>query len=102
MSTTKQKMEINFTDVDDIHFNAPLRVHLIKSGDDNYIIVNDDLGIRARGKTPKEAAELLKDIFISTANDIVYKSKYAALNEKERKRLNIIRSVCSIGVVIDN
>ena len=68
----KQKIELNFSDVD------------------------EDLAIKSTGKTPKEAAELVKEQFIVLANDIMYKSKYAPLSERERKKVNIINSICDI------
>mgnify|MGYP003368681616 CR=1 FL=1 len=79
----RKKLELNFNDTDDFHFKT-------------YLIVNDDLAIRASGKTPKEAAENIKEQFMFLANEIVYKSKYAALSERERKKFNIIQSICDI------
>ena len=83
----KKRIELNFNDTDDFHFKTYLR---------GYLIVNDDLAIRASGKTPKEAAENIKEQFMILANEIVYKSKYAALSERERKKFNIIQSICDI------
>lgn len=88
----RKKLELNFNDTDDFHF----KTYLIELEDGNYLIVNDDLAIRASGKTPKEAAENIKEQFMFLANEIVYKSKYAALSERERKKFNIIQSICDI------
>ena len=92
----KQKAELNFSDVDDFHFKSPLKCYLIKISDDHYVINNEDLAIRGTGKTPKEAGEMIKEQFMVLANDIIYKSKYAPLSERERKKLNIIKSICDI------
>ena len=92
----KQKIELNFSDVDEFHFKKPLRGYIMKIADDHYVISNDDLAIKASGKTPKEAAEMIKEQFIVLANDIMYKSKYAPLSERERKKVNIIKSICDI------
>ncbi|WP_300755277.1 hypothetical protein [uncultured Brachyspira sp.] len=92
----RQKIELNFSDVDDFHFKKPLKGYITKIADDHYVINNDDLAIRASGKTPKEAAEMLKDQFIVLANDLMYKSKYAPLSERERKKVNIINSICDL------
>ena len=96
MATTKQKIELNFTDEDDFHFKSSLRAFIVSSSTDSYTIFNDDLSIRANGKTPKEAAENIKEQFMTLANDIFYKSQYTALSERERKKLNIIKSICDI------
>ena len=95
MATNKQKIELNFTDEDDFHFKHPLRAFIISSTY-HYTIYNDDLSIRATGKTPKEAAENIKDQFMTLANDVFYKSQYTSLSERERKKLNIIKSICDI------
>lgn len=92
----KQKVELNFSDVDDFHFKKSLRGYIMKIAEDHYVIGNDDLAIKGSGKTPKEAAEMLKEQFIVLANDIMYKSKYAPLSERERKKVNIIKSICDI------
>lgn len=92
----KKRIELNFSDTDDFHFKTYLRGYLIEIAEDNYLIVNDDLSIRGSGKTPKEAAEIIKEQFMLLANEIVYKSKYAALSERERKKFNIIQSICDI------
>ncbi|WP_297204969.1 hypothetical protein [uncultured Brachyspira sp.] len=92
----KQKVELNFSDVDDFHFKAPLKGYITKIADDHFVINNDDLAIKGNGKTPKEAAEMLKEQFIVLANDVMYKSKYAPLSERERKKVNIIKSICDI------
>ena len=92
----KQKIELNFSDVDEFHFKKPLRGYIMKIADDHYDISNDDLAIKASGKTPKEAAEMIKEQFIVLANDIMYKSKYEPLSERERKKVNIIKSICDI------
>lgn len=92
----KQKVELNFSDVDDFHFKKSLRGYILKIAEDHYVIGNDDLSIKGSGKTPKEAAEMLKEQFIVLANDIMYKSKYAPLSERERKKVNIIKSICDI------
>lgn len=92
----RKKLELNFNDTDDFHFKTYLRGYLIELEDGNYLIVNDDLAIRASRKTPKEAAENIKEQFMFLANEIVYKSKYAALSERERKKFNIIQSICDI------
>ena len=92
----KQKLELNFNDVDDFHFKKPLKAYMLKIAEDHYVIGNEDLAIKSTGKTPKEAAEMLKEQFIVLANDIMYKSKYAPLSERERKKVNIINSICDI------
>ncbi len=92
----KKRIELTFSDTDDFHFKTYLRGYLIEIAEDNYLIVNDDLSIRGSGKTPKEAAEIIKEQFMFLANEIVYKSKYAALSERERKKFNIIQSICDI------
>lgn len=94
--TQKQKIELNFKDEDDFHFKKPLKGYIIKISDEHYVVGNEDLAIRGTGKTPKEAAEMLKEQFIVLANDIMYKSKYAPLSERERKKVNIINSICYI------
>ena len=58
---------------------------------------NDELSLKVTGKTPQQAAELLKDMFIELATDIISKSKYASLSERERNKLEIIKSICNIG-----
>lgn len=92
----RQKLELKLSDIDDIHFKSSLKGYIVKISEDKYIIGNDDLAIKATGRNPKEAAELLKEEFINLANDIIYKSKYAALSERERKKFNIINSICDM------
>ena len=92
----KQKIELTFSDVDEFRFKKPLKGYIIKIDNDKYVISNDDLAIKGTGKTPKEAAEMIKDQFINLANDVMYKSKYAPLSERERKKVNIIQSICDI------
>lgn len=92
----RQKLELKLSDVDDIRFRGALKGYMVKIDEDKYIMGNDDLGIKVSGRNPKEAAELLKEEFITLANDIIYKSKYAALSERERKKFNIINSICDI------
>lgn len=92
----RKRIELNFNDADDFHFKTYLRGYMTEVAEDSYLIVNDDLSIRGKGKTPKEAAENIKEEFMILANEIVYKSKYAALSERERKKFNIIQSICDI------
>ncbi|WP_157151010.1 hypothetical protein [Brachyspira sp. SAP_772] len=92
----RQKIELTFSDIDEFKFKRPLKGYITKLDDDRYIISNDDLAIKGTGKTPKEAAEMIKDQFINLANDVMYKSKYAPLSERERKKVSIIQSICDI------
>lgn len=92
----RKKLELNFNDTDDFHFKTYLRGYLIELEDGNYLIVNDDLAIRASGKTPKEAAENIKEQFMFLANEIVYKSKYAALSEREKEKSSISYNLYAI------
>ena len=62
---------------------------LLKSGEPLQVI-------KPKLLTPQEAAEMLKDQFIVLANDLMYKSKYAPLSERERKKVNIINSICDL------
>ena len=39
----KQKIELNFSDVDDFHFKKSLKGYITKIADDHYVINNDDL-----------------------------------------------------------
>lgn len=97
---SKQKLELKFNDDDGLIFKAPLRCYLIKQENSNdYTILHEELSIRANGKTPNEAAVNFKEVFIALVNDVAYKSKYSPLTEKERKKLHIIESICTISRV---
>ena len=39
----RQKVELNFSDVDDFHFKAPLKGYITKIADDHFVINNDDM-----------------------------------------------------------
>lgn len=93
----RQKLELKLTDTKELSFKAPLIGYILKLDDESYLMGNDDLALKVTGKTPQSTAELLKDSFIELANDIMSKSKYASLSERERKKLDIIKSICSIG-----
>ncbi len=90
-------LHLNLTNTDDLFFRSALKGYLVEINESHFIMGNEDLGLKVSGKNVNEAAELLKEAFIDLVNDVAYKSKYAPLSERERKKLNIIRSICEIG-----
>lgn len=96
MSGTEQKIEVTMTDTDEIHFKMPLRGYVKQIEEDEFIVGNRDLGITAHGPTMKEASMEFKDKFCELASDVYYKSQYMPLSGRERKKLNIIKSVCDV------
>lgn len=95
----RQRLELNMTDTNEMSFKAPLIGYILKLDDDKYLMGHDELALKVTAKTPQHAAELLKDTFLELANDIISKSKYASLSERERKKLEIIKSICNIGIL---
>lgn len=93
----RKRLHLNLTNTDDLVFRSALKGYLVEINESTFIMGNEDLGLKVSGKNVEEAAELLKEAFIDLVNDIGYKSKYAPLSERERKKLNIIRSICEIG-----
>lgn len=92
----RQRLELKLTDTDQIKFKKPIMCSLTKTSDDSYSIWHEKLSLKANGRTPKECAEVFKDIFSELATELEYKSKYTSLSERERMKLEIVRSVCSI------
>ena len=93
----RQKLELNLTNTNEMSFKAPLVGYILRLDDGEYLVGHYELSIKVTGKTPQQAAELLKDTFIELATDIISKSKYASLSERERNKLEIIKSICNIG-----
>lgn len=98
MSEKKQALEITFTDTDKMKFKAPFRGYLINVSNTHYIMGSNELAIRVNGKTPKEASQFLKETFLELAEELISKYRYTSLSERERKKLDIILSICDTGV----
>ncbi len=92
----KQKIELKFTDTSDVHFKAPLYCYMLKVDDETYNVWNEKLSIKGNASSLQEACEIIKDIFLDLARDIEHKSKHAALSQREREKLEVIRSICSL------
>jgi len=95
----RQTLELKMTDTEEMSFKAPLVGYILKLDDEQYLVGHYELALKVTAKTPQHAAELLKDTFIELATDLISKSKYASLSERERKKLDIIKSICNIGIV---